>query len=199
MLSIVILVGLVGYQALGQGAQADQIKRRARELNNQNNVRQGVAPPTQAPVKPVTVPAAPAARATVPTLTQPQAIARLQADIAAIKPGSAVTAAQMQQLIKDVAVSVRGINKPTLQAVTKFVNGLTAALADKTLGTAEQARLAQDIDAVVNSAGMGATQFDALIADVQAILQVGDVKRASAIGVANDLKAVGQEVRRTAH
>ena len=52
--------------------------------------------------------------------------------------------------------------------------------------------------AVLNSAAMPVIQFDAVIADVQAILQVGDVKRAVALVIANDLRAVGQEVRRAA-
>ena len=45
-------LGLFAHQAFGQGAQADQIKRRAKELSNQNNVRQGVPAPSQPPAKP---------------------------------------------------------------------------------------------------------------------------------------------------
>jgi hypothetical protein len=75
---------------------------------------------------------------------------------------------------------------------------LTAALAEKSLGASEQARLAQDIEAVLNSAAMPVIQFDAIITDAQAILQVGGAKHATAVAVANDLRAIGQEVRRTA-
>jgi len=195
-------LGLFAHQAFGQGAQADQIKRRAKELSNQNNVRQGVPAPSQPPAKPAAaVPGTPPAAnpaAPAPVANAQQGIAKLQAAIAGIKAGSPVAPEQKTQFIKDIAVAVRGATKPSLPTVARFVNELTAALAEKALGTAEQARLAQDIEAVLNSAAMPVIQFDAVIADVQAILQVGAVKRAAALAIANDLRAVGQEVRRVA-
>jgi hypothetical protein len=195
-------IGLFANQAFGQGAQADQIKRRAKELSNQNNVRQGVPAPSQPPAKPATAPAgAPAAAkpaTPAPVATAQEGVAKLQADIAGIKAGSPIAPEQRTQFMKDIAVAVRGATKPSLPTVARFVNELTAALAEKALGTAEQARLAQDIEAVLNSAAMPVIQFDAVIADVQAILQVGGAKRAAAVAVANDLRAVGQEVRRAA-
>src|SRR5437763_10657652 len=67
---------------------ADIIKQRAKELNNQNNVRQGVAPPSQPVPPPASAPA-----------TQPsQSLMRLQAELAAIPAGSPVTAEQKQKL-----------------------------------------------------------------------------------------------------
>jgi hypothetical protein len=189
------VIALCGQQSFGQGAQADQIKRRAKELSNQNNVRQGVAPPSQPAAKPTTPAAAKPATPTV--VTAQQGIARIQADIAAIKTGTPATPEQKTQFLKDIAAVVRGAVKPSLPTAAKFVNGLTAALAEKALGAPEQARLAQNIEAVLNSVAMPPTQFDAVIADVQAILQVGDVKRAAAVAIASDLKTVGQEVRRT--
>lgn len=194
-------IALCNQQSFGQGAQADQIKRRAKELSNQNNVRQGVAPPSQPvaqPAKPSPATPAVARPATPAVLTAQQGIARIQADIAAIKTGTPATSDQKTQFLKDIAAVARGAIKPSLPTAAKFVNGLTAALAEKALGAPEQARLAQDIEAVLNSAAMPLTQFDAVIADVQAILQVGEIKRAAATAVANDLKAVGQEVRRVA-
>jgi hypothetical protein len=189
---------LFALQAFGQGAQADQIKRRAKELSNQNNVRQGVPAPAKPAAAPAGTPAAAQPATPAPVATAQQGIAKLQADIAGIKVGSPVAPEQKTQFMKDIAVAVRGATKPSLPTVAKFVNELTAALAEKALGTAEQARLAQDIEAVLNSAAMPVIQFDAVIADVQAILQVGDVKRAAALAIANDLRAVGQEVRRAA-
>ena len=191
-------IGLFAHQAFGQGAQADQIKRRAKELSNQNNVRQGVPAPAKPAAAPAGTPAAAQPATPAPVATAQQSITKLQADIAGIKVGSPVAPEQKTQFIKDIAVAVRGATKPSLPTVAKFVNELTAALAEKALGTAEQARLAQDIEAVLNSAAMPVIQFDAVIADVQAILQVGDVKRAAALAIANDLRAVGQEVRRAA-
>jgi hypothetical protein len=194
LLVSVAVLGLWASHALGQGAQADQIKRRAKELVNQNNVRQGVPPSGQPQAPPST--AARPGTATPPTTPQ-QNVAKIQADIAGLKPGSPATPEQKQQFIKDIALACRGM-KPSLPTVTAFVNELIAALADKSLESAHQARLAQNIEAVLNSSGMPTTTFDAVIADVQAILQVGDTKRKVAISVANSLKAVGQEVRRSA-
>ena len=178
--------------AFGQGAQA---KQRAKELVNQNNVRQGVPPPAPAPPSPAAPgtpgnPAAPNA-----AVLQAQNISKIKTDLAAFKPGSAVTPEQKQQLIKDLAVACRTA-KPSLPAVTKFVNTLAAALSENNLGDPDQERLAINLNTVCNSKPLPGSQFDALIADVQAILQVGGAKRSVATSIAADLKAVGAEVRR---
>lgn len=188
---VVIIASLPTVSMFGQTSQA---LKRARELNNQNNVRQGVPPPTppQRPAPPaVAKPTTP-----TPTATPQQAIARIQADLAALKPGKAATVEQKQQLIRDLSAAARGANKPSLPTVTTFANGLIAALADKSLGAPEQARLAQNLEAVLNSGGMAQKQYDAVIDDVQAILQVGGAKRPQAMEAANQLKAVGAEVRK---
>lgn len=179
----------------GQGAQGAQIKQRAKELVNQNNVRQGVPPPA-APAPRTTAPATPGNPATAnPAVLQAQNIAKIKTDLAGLKPGSPVTLAQKQQLIKDLAVAARS-TKPSLPSVTKFVDTLAAALGENILGEPEQDRLAQNLNSVFNSKPLPASQFDAIIADVQAILQVGGVKRPVAASLAGQLKAVGLEVRR---
>jgi hypothetical protein len=200
ILAITLALGVFGQDAMGQGAQADQIKRRARELSDQNNVRQGVTPPSQPPAKQpaitATAPAVARSSPPTPTAAQQQNLARLTADLASLKPGTAPTPEQKQKLTGDVATAVRGTNKPTTPAVTKFVNSLAEALREKGLSPAEQNRLAQNIEAVLNSERMAAAQFEAIIADVQAILQVNGAKRNLAASAANDLKAVGAELRK---
>ena len=57
LLLTAFVIGVFAPQAFGQGAQADQIKRRAKELSNQNNVRQGVTPAGQPAAKPAAAPA----------------------------------------------------------------------------------------------------------------------------------------------
>lgn len=181
--------------AFGQGAQGAQIKQRAKELVNQNNVRQGVPPPatpaprTAAPVTPGN-PASPS-----PAVLQAQNISKIKADLAGFKPGSPVTSEQKHQLIKDLAIAARS-TKPSLPSVTRFVDTLAVALGENSLAAPEQERLAQNLNSVFNSKALPASQFDAIIADVQAILQVGGVKRSMAASIAGDLKAVGAEVRR---
>ena len=170
------------------------IKNRAKEVVNQNNVRQGVPPPSQPTPHPTTpAPASPTTSA--PVVPQAQSLAKIKADLAGFKTGSLATAEQKQQFIKDLAIAARS-TKPALPTVTKFVDSLAAGLSEASLTPDQQGRLAQNIDAVLNSKPLPATQFDALIADVQAIMQVGSVKRTSAVSLANDLKAVGTEVRR---
>ena len=182
----------------GQGAQGAQIKQRAKELVNQNNVRQGVPPPAP----PAPRPAAPAAPATPGNHTAPnlaliqaQDISKITNSLAAFKPGSPVTPDQKQQFIKVLAVAAR-TTKPSLPTVTKFVDALSAALSENNLGDPERDRLAQNLNSVLNSKPLPASQFDAIIADVQAILQVVGVKRPAAASIAGNLKAVGAEVRR---
>lgn len=181
--------------AYGQGAQGAQIKQRAKELVNQNNVRQGVPPPAPPAPRPAAPTSPGTAAAPNPAVLQAQNIAKIKTDLAALKPGSTVTVVQKQQFIKDLAVAAR-TSKPSLPTVTKFVDTLAAALGENILGEPEQERLAQNLNSVFNSKPLPAAQFDAIIADVQAILQVGGVKRPAAANIAGNLKAVGAEVRR---
>ena len=192
ILTLALLGELLAKPSFGQGAQGAQAIRRAKETVNQNNVRQGVPPPAQLTPRP-----APSAHpgATPPALTQAASIAKLTADIAGYKPNVAATAEQKQQMIIDMAQSARG-RKPTLGTVKHFVDSLTAALTTATLAPEQQTRLAQDIEGVFNAKSFSALQFDKTIDDIQAILEVGGVKRNTAASVAADLKAVGAEIRR---
>ena len=193
ILTLALLGALLTEQSFGQGgAQADMVKRRAKETVNQNNVRQGVPPPAQVTPRPL-APAQPGA--TAPVVTQAASIAKLTTDIAALKPNATATAEQKQQFTIDLAQSARG-RKPTLGTVKQFVGSLSTALATATLTPEQQTRLAQDIESVFNGKSLSSLQFDKTIEDTQAILEVGAVKRTTAISVAADLKAVGAEIRR---
>ena len=192
ILTLALLVALLTHQAFGQGAQGAQAIRRAKETVNQNNVRQGVPPPAQLTPRPA-LPAQPGA--TPPAVTQAASQAKLTADIAGFKANAAATAEQKQQFTIDMAQSARG-RKPSLGTVKQFVDSLSAALATATLTPEQQSRLAQDIEGVFNAKSFSSLQFDKTIEDTQAILEVGAVKRTTAISVAADLKAVGAEIRR---
>ncbi len=201
LLLLLLAAGLFAQQTFGQGAQADQIKRRAKDLNQQNNVRQGVAPPAQTPAKPVTVPPPVTARPAAPVPPVPvqqQHVARLKAGLASLKAGTPMTAEQKKQFTNDLLAAARGPKKPSVAAVGKFVNNFATALGGKTLDPAQQSRLAQNLEAVVNSAAMPVTQMDAIAGDVQAILEVCGAKRNDAVSVAKDLKALAAELRQPA-
>src|SRR5712691_12171695 len=64
------------------------VRERAKELSNQNNVRQGVAPPTQPPQPaPTTTPGTPAPQAP----PKSQAVLQFETDLGAIKANDPVT------------------------------------------------------------------------------------------------------------
>ena len=190
-IAVALLITLIAPAGFSQGAQADMVKRRAKETVNQSNVRQGVPPSAQ------TQPVVPPAVGTAPANTVPQAqtLAALKSDLTGFKTGTAVTEAQKQQFTINLAKAARG-NKPSLGTVKKFVDSLSSALGSASLTDEHRARLAGDIDTVMNSRGLSTSAFDKIIEDTQAILQVGSVPRPTAISVAADLKAVGAEVRR---
>lgn len=188
---LTLLSALACERCFSQGAQADMIKRRAKETANQNNVRQGVPPPAPSTPRPAT----PAAGASSPVVTQAASIAKLTTDISGFKPNTTPTDSQKQQFTISLAQSARS-TKPSLGAVRKLVDSLSSALATATLDTEQRSRLAQDLEAVMNARTLTQSQFDRTIDDAQAILEVGAVKRSAAVSVAADLKAVGLEVRR---
>ena len=89
-----VLIGAITLLTINAFAQADVIiKKRALEIRDQNNVRQGVAPPSQ-PAQPVTAPATSAS----PTPIQ-QSVGKLRTDLTSIKANSKVTAEQKQQTV----------------------------------------------------------------------------------------------------
>lgn len=187
--TISLVFSLSGVVSFGQGAQADLIKRKAKELNNQNNVRQGV--PTPAQTQPQKVVRPTAATNAVVSL---QGVAKLKHDLAAFKADTAPTEAQKQQLAVDLAQCARGA-KPSPVALKKIADSLAAVLSETSLTAAQQDRLAQNLDGVMNAKLFPARQFDQIIADVQAILEVGSIKRTTAIAISEDLKTVGAELR----
>src|ERR1041385_8776247 len=75
------------------------VRERARELSNQNNVRQGVAPPTQTPQPAPTTTPGTSAPAAPP---KSQAVSQFEADLGAIKANDPVTPAIKQKLAADI-------------------------------------------------------------------------------------------------
>jgi hypothetical protein len=174
-------------------AQADIIiKKHALELRDQNNVRQGVPPPSR-PVQPATAPATGAP----PTPVQ-QSIAKLRADLAAIKANSPVTADQKQQITKDLIAVAQGPSKPSQSTAANLANSLAGAFATKPLADNVCSRLLSDLAAVLNPAKIQATQMQAIYADIQAIFQANDMARKDAMVIVDQVKAVGAETQRGA-
>lgn len=189
---IAVLLALLCVEAT---AQIDQVKRRARDLSNQNNVRQGVPPPVQIPPRAAQPVAPRTVIATNAATVQAKNVAKIQKDLAAIKTGSAATDGQKQQLAMDIAGCARG-TKPGSAIVKTFVDSLAVVLPDGTVAPEQQSRLAQNIEAVTNSKEFSPVQYDAILADVKATLEVAGIKRKSAEAPVKNLKAIGDEVRR---
>ncbi len=164
------------------------IRERAKELRDQNNVRQGVAPPTKSPQSANTQNPAPT------PAPQQQAMTRLQTDLVAIKAGVAATPQQTAQLTNDLTSLAQGA-KPSAAAVSGLANALAAALAVKSLPAADRGRLTQDLNAILNAANFPETQMNAILADVQAIFQANGVARKEAVAVHDAAKALVTEIR----
>jgi hypothetical protein len=166
------------------------VKQRALELRNQNNVRQGVTPPS-----PPAQPAAPAA-STAPSPLLQQSLAKVKADLAAIQANSPVTATQKSQLTKDLLASAQGGSKPSQETIAALTDSLAAAFAQKPLSEASRNRLVSRLAAVLNPANIQATQMQAIYDDIQAIFQANGMTRSDALKIVGQVKAVAAETQR---
>ena len=195
MKTVLALLGAVILLAVNVFAQADIIiKQRAKEIRDQNNVRQGINPATQ-PAQP-SQPGTPTA-STTPTPLLKQNLAKLQADLAAIQANSSVTAAQKQQLTKDVLACAQGASKPSVGTISPLADSLAAAFAQKPLSDTDRGRLVSRLAAVLNPANIQSAQMQAIYADIQAIFQVNGMARKDAVNIVDQVKAVAAETQRS--
>jgi len=183
--SQVIFILAAGSLASSLAGPETIIKERAKELRDQNNVRQGVAPPTQAPVTGV----AP----TAPVLTS--SLARFQTELGTLNMGTPATADQKQKLMQDMALTPQGA-KPSRAALTKLTDDLTTAFAEKPLSAASRARFVQELDAVLNPGKYPSAKLDGIFADIQAIFQENGLSRSKAVVIADDIKAISAEIQK---
>jgi hypothetical protein len=172
------------------------VKQRALELRNQNNVRQGVTSPSQpvAPAQPAPPASTPGASA-APTPIQ-QSIAKLRADLTAIKANSPATVEQRQKIAQDLMAVAQGGSKPSQATAAGLANGLAAAFAEKPLADKDCSRLLSDLAAVLNPAKIQASQMQAVYADIQAIFQANGLARKDAVKITDQVKAVGAETQK---
>ena len=187
------MIGAASLVASSLFADPIIVKQRALELRNQNNVRQGVTSPSQ-PTQPAQPAPTPGTSAS-PTPIQ-MSIAKLRSDLTAIKASSPATAAQKQQIAKDLMAAAQGASKPSQATATTLANSLAAAFADKPLADKDCSRLLSDLAAVLNPAKIQASQMQAIYADIQAIFQANGLARNSAIKIVDQVKAVGAETQK---
>ena len=183
-----LAIVLTALSAWAQGAQGVIVKQRAKEVVNQNNVRQGVPTPAQ--------PTRPAAAAAATPNPKQQNIALLQSDVAALQAKADVAAAVKQRFAKNLLAATLGSSKPTSATVTTLVDNLARVLPASPLEVAERARLAQNLNALFDSSSLPAARVEAILADVQATLQVSGVRRQDALSVVADLRSVVAEIQK---
>jgi len=86
--------------------------------------------------------------------------------------------------------------KPSQETLSKLSDHLTTALSESTkLTTARKTHVAQEIGVLLNSANTPVDQKDAMIKDVQSILEGAGATSEHASAVAADLTAVTNEVK----
>jgi hypothetical protein len=182
--------------AFGQGAQADQIKRRARNVADQNNERQGVPP--AAPARPPTAQPAASAKpaATVAPQLSPQqrSVASIHADLSLLAATNSSDA--RRRFSKTLLASARNTGKPTGATTDQLSEHVAAAVQGVKFSSAQLDRLAQNLDGAMNAAGMAKAQTDAIAEDMQSVLQKAGASLMAASLVANDLRLAVTEVQK---
>ena len=164
------------------------IRERAKELSNQNNVRQGVAAPTQ--------PTQPTANANAPVgPTISAGLLRFNTEINTIRADSQVTSDQKQKLAQDIVLGAQGA-KPSMISASKLAADVSAAFAEKPLSTSSRARFVQELDAVLNPAKYPMAKLDGILRDIQAIFQENGLARMKALAIADDVKAIAAEIQK---
>lgn len=169
------------------GGAENIIKQRAKDLRDQNNARQGAAPPPRAAPAATQPPPQPAPA--VPLTQSQQALGRLQSDLTALRPGAQVSETQKQQLTRSLAAIAQG-KKPSPQSTSQLASSLAAALGEKLLSNPTRSRLIQNLSAVMNAEKFGASQLNDTVKDIQSIFKSNGVSEAATERVAVAARAV---------
>ena len=182
IVGLLLLAGVISVAA--QSGAQQIIKQRAKDLRNQSNARQGV---------PVAAPAtAPQAAPAAPSM---QNMARVQADLIAIKPDSAPTEEQKQKLARDLLAAVTDPVKPSAGSLDKLSSELAATFSEKTVTPASRTRLVQELDAVLNPSKYPQVKLDGIYADIPVILDRHGISQRRALLLTAAVKTVAAECR----
>ena len=166
-------------------------KQRARDVANKNNNR-GTEPPNYGqPGQPRA--ATPAVPVTPQLTPAQQAYAAFQKQLFGITANA--TPDQKGALAAGMGNVAQG-TKPSQATLTKLSDHLTTALGESTKLTAQRkTHMAQEIGVLLNSANTPQNQKDAMVKDVQSILEGGGASAENASAVATDLTSVTEEIK----
>jgi hypothetical protein len=164
------------------------IRERAKELRDQNNVRQGVEAPTQ--------PNQPAANANAPAAPMlSQGLLRFNTEINSIRADSTVAPEQKQKLAQALVAGAQG-PRPSLATASKLAEDVSAAFAEKPLSATSRARFVQELDAVLNPGKYPQAKLEGILKDIQAIFQENGLARQKAVAIADDVRAMATEIQK---
>jgi hypothetical protein len=162
------------------------VRERAKELSNQNNVRQGVAPPTQPPQP------APASTPGTSAPAAPQksaAVLKFEADLGSIKANDAISPVIKQKLADDI-IAIAESTKPAPTAAAKLAEDLATAASAKPLDPKYRSRLGMELDAILNPAKYPKSNPSGIFSDIQATFQANGSERKQAVAISDDVKAL---------
>jgi hypothetical protein len=161
------------------------VRERAKELSNQNNVRQGVAPPTQAQPTPTTTPGTPPPQAP----PKSQAVLQFETDLGSIKANDPVTPAIKKKLADDILAIAEG-TRPSPAAAAKLAEDLATAASAKPLDPKYRSRLGTELDAILNPTKYPKSNPSGIFSDIQATFQANGSDRKQAVAISDDVKAL---------
>lgn len=187
-----ILIATIANNAMASGSEVI-IKNRAKDIRDQNNAQQGVAP--AAPPAPG-APAAPTPPQGI-SAAQQSLLEHVQTDFTAVKAGTTMTADQKNHLVDDLALLGKGSVKPSKQALTKLASDLGTAFAEKTLPAAQMSQLVKDINIVANCGILTTAKSQTFVAEAQTILKNAGVSVPVVQSVGTDLKAIVTEIQKS--
>ncbi len=192
-LAVLLALLLPAGHALAQGAAAELIKEKAIHQRDLNNQQQGVIAATAA----APTASAPSAPPGGISSAQQQLVDKLQADLAAIKPGSPIASQEKQQLQDDMAALTRGATKPSKAHLARLAEDLSTALAGNNISVKDHAQLAKDINIVMNSGSpsLSATQTQSFVTAAQTLLKSGGVGPTETQTITGDLKVIVAELQ----
>jgi alanyl-tRNA synthetase len=191
LIAIMILTSFAAGAQTGVDAMA---KQRAKNVAKQNNNR-SVELPAAAPA-PAAQPAAPPAPPAAPLNSSQQAYARFQSQLLAVKTNSTETVTT--NLANDLTAVAQGASKPAPEAVSKLADHLTSALEEAKIPQSKKVHLAQEVAVVMNCANALPANTQAMIKDVQSILEAGGSSSDNSQAVAADLQAIADGLQKPA-
>lgn len=165
------------------------IKQRARNVGNSggNTARPAAPANSSAPARAMPV--------ATPASSQQQHIAKLKADLAAVRSAGVVSDQAKKDFIRDLLGIASGSNKPSSKSLNAVANTLLPVFTDKKLPTTLSDRLVQKLVVLANSHGLSDARAQEIADEAQAALISAGVSTETATQIATDFRALASDVQ----